>query len=394
MSNQNHERRESNGPQELDALSNDALWQSTLSANATRRRAVARLLVHLALIEERRLHLVRGYSSLYDLCVRCLRMSEGQAHRSVSGAHAAKSFPLALEMIADGRLHLTGLSLIAKRLTAENHAQLLQEVAGKTKADILIVLARWFPKPDVPDRVEPLSAGSRPSEQGSLGLDGAPRSRVEPLSEERFLVHFSGSAELRAKLEHAQNLMSHVSRKLEVVLERALDALIRELENKQWGKTERPRRSGGRKDRRPSRADKREVYERDGAQCAYVSPSGVRCTARAFLQYDHVDPLGKGGGGEARNGRLLCAAHNDLHARQAYGSEIIDEKIRRARSRAEQGGAAQTAKDKCERLRVALVTMGFKKAECCKVVAALATEAERLPLDQLIRDALLRLTQR
>ncbi|MCA9591828.1 MAG: hypothetical protein KC776_00915, partial [Myxococcales bacterium] len=60
--------------------------------------------MHLALIEERRLHLVRGYSSLYDLCVRGLGMSEGQAHRSVSGAHAAKCFPLALEMIADGRL--------------------------------------------------------------------------------------------------------------------------------------------------------------------------------------------------------------------------------------------------------------------------------------------------
>ena len=80
---------------------------------------------------------MRGYSSLYDLCVRCLGMSEGQAHRSVSGARAAKSFPLALEMIADGRLHLTGLSLIAKRLTPENHAQLLEDVAGKTKADIL-----------------------------------------------------------------------------------------------------------------------------------------------------------------------------------------------------------------------------------------------------------------
>ncbi|MCA9597502.1 MAG: Holliday junction branch migration protein RuvA, partial [Myxococcales bacterium] len=66
----------------------------------------------------------------------------------------------------------------------------------------------------------------------------------------------------------------------------------------------------------------------------------------------------------------------------------------RARSRAEQGGAAQNAKDKCDKLRVALVTMGFKKTECCKVVAALGTEAERLPLDQLIREALRRLTPR
>ena len=44
MSNQNHERHESDGLQELGALSNDALWQSTLTANAARRRAVARVL--------------------------------------------------------------------------------------------------------------------------------------------------------------------------------------------------------------------------------------------------------------------------------------------------------------------------------------------------------------
>ena len=51
---------------------------------------------------------------------------------------------------------------------------------------------------------------------------------------------------LKAKLEHAQDLMSHVSRELEVVVERALDALIRELSNKRWGKPDKPRRSRGR----------------------------------------------------------------------------------------------------------------------------------------------------
>ena len=40
--------------------------------------------------------------------------------------------------------------------------------------------------------------------------------------------------------------MSHVSRELEVVVERALDALIRELSNKRWGKPDKPRRSRGR----------------------------------------------------------------------------------------------------------------------------------------------------
>jgi 5-methylcytosine-specific restriction endonuclease McrA len=233
-------------------------------------------------------------------------MSEGTAHRAISGTRAAHRYPLVLEMLADGRLHLSGLSLLAPHLTAENHEKLLEEAAGKTKASIREVLARWFPKPDVPDRVQPLSPKGEPS---SLGLDGAPagpRPRVEPLSEERFGVHFTGSARLREKLEHARNLMSHVSRKLEVVIERALDALIRELENKQWGKTDRPRRSRGTKDGSPSRKDKREVYERDDAQCAYVSEDGVRCTSKAFLQYDHTLPRALGGSGKADESRLLC----------------------------------------------------------------------------------------
>ncbi len=202
----------------LTQLSDRDLWTSALSTNGERRRATALLLAHLAVIEARELHLLRGYSSMFDFCVRGLGMSEGTAH-------------------------------------------------------------------DAP-------AGARP--------------RVEPLSEERFGVHFTASARLRDKLEYARNLMSHVSRELEVVIERALDALIRELENKQWGKTDRPRRTRGTQDGSPTRKDKREVNERDDAQCAYVSEDGVRCTSKAFLQYDHMEPRALGCGGKADESRLLC----------------------------------------------------------------------------------------
>ncbi len=158
----------------LTQLSDRDLWTSALSANGERRRATALLLAHLAVIEARELHLLRGYSSMFDFCVRGLGMSEGTAHRAISGTRAAHRYPLVLEMLADGRLHLSGLSLLAPALTAENHEKLLEAAAGKTKAGIREVLARWFPKPDVPDRVQPLSPKG---EQGHLGLDGAPPGR-------------------------------------------------------------------------------------------------------------------------------------------------------------------------------------------------------------------------
>ncbi|MEZ4221303.1 MAG: RuvA C-terminal domain-containing protein [Polyangiaceae bacterium] len=367
-------------------LSNTELWSGTLASNARRRRAVALLVAHLAEVERRQLHLREGYSSLYDFCLRGLGMSEGEAHRSISSARVARRFPIAVGMLADGRLHLTGLSLLANRLTESNHAELLEEACGKTKADIQVVLARRFPRPDVPDRIELLDAGdwcrgsneeaTNPAtgsehcgdvQAGARSAGGAPataapglfecvgrdsagsrdcrtreqmtgdpvgtefRDRIEARSAERFAIRFSASAAFRAKLEHARNLMSHVGRGLETVFERALDLLIAERENKCWGKTDRPRSSSGAKHGAPTRQSKREVYERDAGQCTYVSPAGVHCTARAFLNFDHIKERANGGGGAADNGQLLCAAHNQMRARQTFGDAFMDDKIARRR---------------------------------------------------------------
>ncbi|MEZ4221786.1 MAG: hypothetical protein R3B13_12715 [Polyangiaceae bacterium] len=379
----------------LAALSNAELWTRTLASNARRRRAVALLVAHLAEVERRSLHLREGYSSLYDLCLRGLGMSEGEAHRSISSARAARRFPIVLDLLADGRLHLTGLSLLVSRLTESNHAELLEEACGKTKADIQGVLARWFPKPDLPDRIELLDVGDRCRGSNGIGANpadgsehcgdvhagarsasdaqatapeqfergghggagsggcrtreqamGDPRGTgfhdvVEARSAERFAIRFSASSAFRAKLEHARNLMSHVGRNLETVFERALDLLIAERENKCWGKTDRPRRSAGAKHGAPTRQSKRKVYERDAGQCTYVSPAGVHCTARAFLNFDHIKERATGGGGGPDNGRLLCAAHNQMRARQTFGSAFMDDKI--TRRRLEKGRATTRA---------------------------------------------------
>ncbi|MCB9581290.1 MAG: hypothetical protein H6717_29945 [Polyangiaceae bacterium] len=367
----------------LQDLSNRDLWSSAVVANAGRRKAIAHLVAHLAEIDRRELVYDEGYSSMYDFCVRGLGMSEGTAYRSIAGARAARSFPVVLTLLASGDLHLSGLSLLAPRLTQENHSALLEEAAGKTSAGIRVVLARWFPKPDVPDRVKP-SAG-----KGS-------RAGVEPLSEGRFEVHFSASESLKAKLEHAQNLMSHVSRELEVVVERALDALIRELEKKRWGKTDKPRRSRGTKPGEPGRAARREVYERDGAQCCFVSESGVRCTATAFLQYDHIEATGIGGGDGASNGRVYCRSHNLNAAKKTFGREYVEEKIRlRQRRRSDTEDAADAeAREKQDKLLLALTSQGFKKAEAKKATEKLAAEARSLSLEELLRRALALLVPR
>lgn len=61
------------------------------------------------------------------------------------------------------------------------------------------------------------------------------------------------------------------------------------------------------------------VSSRDGLRCTYVGPDGVRCSARRFLQFDHVNPFSRGGEHSAPNGRVLCGIHNRLEARRLFG---------------------------------------------------------------------------
>ncbi|MCA9596196.1 MAG: hypothetical protein KC776_22935 [Myxococcales bacterium] len=147
---------------------------------------------------------------------------------------------------------------------------------------------------------------------------------------------------------------------------------------------------------KPGRAARRVVYERDGAQCCYVSPSGVRCTAKAFLQYDHIEATGIGGDDDAANGRVFCRSHNLSAAKKTFGREHVEEKMRlrqRRHSDAEDATDAG-ARDKQDKLLLALTTQGFKKCEAKKAPEKLAGEARTLSLQELLRRALALLVPR
>ena len=163
--------------------------------------------------------------------------------------------------------------------------------------------------------------------------------RIEPLSPGRYKVQLTASAELREKIERATALMRHrnPSGDLAVVVERAMDLLIAELEKERLGKTRRPPKDAdeeqpthGRKTR-PGyvpRAVRRQVFERDGEQCTFVDEHGRRCPARAFLELDHIVPRALGGTDDADNLRVACRMHNQREAERAFGRAYVEERIR------------------------------------------------------------------
>jgi hypothetical protein len=201
-------------------------------------------------------------------------------------------------------------------------------------------------------------------------------------------VQLTASKELRDKLERARDLMRHRHPEgdLSVILEHAVDLLLAKLEKERLGKTSRPQRAKTSEDAGyVSRATRREVVERDGAQCSFVSTDGERCPSTAFLEFDHRTPRAFGGTGDASNVRVLCRAHNLLAAERIFGRERIDLFRNKCGRSAEANDQEESTRK--DRLRSALRHLGFRSTESERALAALDRRGWDAPIESLVRDA-------
>jgi hypothetical protein len=124
------------------------------------RAATAEVIAHLAEMDTRDIHLREGYPSLYVYCRDALGLSEWEAYNRIAAAHAARRFPVILEMLGEGVVHLTAVRRLAPHLTPENHLEVLQSARGKGKREVEEIVARLAPRPDVPFSVRRVSSPS------------------------------------------------------------------------------------------------------------------------------------------------------------------------------------------------------------------------------------------
>ena len=143
---------------------------------------------------------------------------------------------------------------------------------------------------------------------------------VAPLAPERFKVQFTVGRVTYEKLRRVQDLLRHAIPNGDpaLVFDRALSVLLADLERAKIAAVDRPRPSRAQVSgsRHIPAAVRREVWKRDGGQCAFIGAEG-RCTERGFLEFHHVKPFASGGSHETGNIELRCRAHN-LHEAEVY----------------------------------------------------------------------------
>lgn len=78
-----------------------------------------------------------------------LHLSEHEAYLRIAVGRASRKHPILLEMLADGRLHLSGIAKLVPFLTETNRELLLARAAHQSKRKIEELVAELSPKPDV-----------------------------------------------------------------------------------------------------------------------------------------------------------------------------------------------------------------------------------------------------
>jgi HNH endonuclease len=339
----------------LEKLGNDELLAALSGLVRRGNELTCDLLAHLGEIDQRGLHLDLGFASLFAYCTEALGFCESAAGRRIAAARVCRRFPEALGLVAHGELHLypfgyhearSALCALNSYLNRQNVAELFKMCSRKSRRQVEEVLAARFPKPDVRAQIRRL-----PGQVMALAVD-------------RYGFHFTGSAQLKEKIERAQALASHQlpSGDLAALVDLALDALLRDLEQRRFAVGRRSRRRttsertsapadgearvsvdahsesspppGGcsKRTRYVPAAVAREVYLRDLGCCSFVSKEGRRCGSRAFLELDHMVPWADGGDSTPENLRLRCRAHNQQHARDHFGHPYIAARVARRRS--------------------------------------------------------------
>jgi hypothetical protein len=220
------------------------------------RRVEADLIAHIAEVDERRLYVREAAPSMFAYCTEVLHLSEPEGYLRITAARASRQHPMLLTMLAEGRLHLSGIERLAPHLTRENRETLLRRAEHKSRRQIEELVAELAPRPDASATMRKLPVRRAPGAVGGVvtgprllldgatsdspvpGPDGAAKPRpnlsginpsddelrpdgvdaprapaagrtatIEPVSPARFRVQFTASAELRDKLERLQALM-------------------------------------------------------------------------------------------------------------------------------------------------------------------------------------------
>ena len=131
-------------------MSDDDLLTSLEVLAVSEKRLGASIVVHLAMVETRQLHLALGHSSLYAYAIKQLGFSEDVAYKRIKAARAVRSCPEIVGHLESGQLSLSSVLVLAPHLDQTASAELVSGACGKSRREVERLVAELFPETNRP----------------------------------------------------------------------------------------------------------------------------------------------------------------------------------------------------------------------------------------------------
>ncbi len=273
-------------------------------------------------IDSRRMYLDFGYASLFLYLTQGVGYSEGSAQRRIDGARLLREIPEVSQLIQSGELQLSQVSMLQKasrlafkklniKITSEQKKDLIQKLVQKKHSQLesQYVIASFFELPTLQDI------------------------RKTKQSDESVRLELTISKELFAKIEKAQQLLSHsvptadLIKYLEYVTDKVIEAKTNikplatalnenKIKNRNLSKKADHRQMAAlnaKNNRRSISTDTRKLIFNSNSYCQYKDPlTGKLCQSKWFLQIDHRQPKWANGANAFENLQILCSNHNRM----------------------------------------------------------------------------------
>jgi hypothetical protein len=133
----------------LETVSDDELLRRLVDLLKDSRRIEADLIAHIAEVDARKLYAREAAPSMFAYCTEVLHLSEPEAALRIRVARPSRKHPVVLTMLRDGRLHPSGIALLAPLLTPRNRDRLLKRATHKPRREIERLVAELAPRPEV-----------------------------------------------------------------------------------------------------------------------------------------------------------------------------------------------------------------------------------------------------
>lgn len=297
------------------------------------RELVECLIWHLQEIQDRKLYIQMGFTSLFECLVRHFKYSEAVAYSRISALKIISAVPAAADALNSGEVNLTTLSLTqsfirkleketGEKILPEQKIQYVESIKNKTTQEVKQILATVSPVSELPlDKVQYLD---HKHAQLRATIDKTVLEKIDKLKS--LISHESIDPSYNDILNIAlDTAIEAIKKKKGIKMPSKESTISKENNNPQNGKFpkevpsvvqietkfETSTQSFSIKNSRYiSRDVKRLVLNRSNHQCEYIHSNGQRCTSKFQLQFDHIIAFSKGGSSELHNIQNLCRVHN------------------------------------------------------------------------------------